>query len=103
MGRIGSHDLQGRYYCHLLGGGLHDTDESMGTVARQSRNTWLDGDQIEANAMQASCRSGRRKPGFIQVVTYLQKVIPRRQAYICGLVKGASAQMDMVRLEPARP
>jgi hypothetical protein len=29
-----------------------------------------------------------------------QKVIPRRQAYICRLVKGASAKVDIVRLEP---
>jgi hypothetical protein len=29
-----------------------------------------------------------------------QKVIPHRQAYICRLVRGASAEMDMVRLEP---
>jgi hypothetical protein len=29
-----------------------------------------------------------------------QKVIPHRQPDICRLVKGASAEMDMVRLEP---
>jgi hypothetical protein len=29
-----------------------------------------------------------------------QKVIPHRQSYICTLVKGASAEMDIVRLEP---
>jgi hypothetical protein len=29
-----------------------------------------------------------------------QKVIPRRQSYICRLVRGASAKVDMVRLEP---
>jgi hypothetical protein len=31
-----------------------------------------------------------------------KKVIPRRQSYICRLVKGASAEVDMVRLEPMR-
>jgi hypothetical protein len=29
-----------------------------------------------------------------------QKVIPHRQSYICRLVKGASAEVDIVRLEP---
>jgi hypothetical protein len=37
------------------------------------------------------------KPEFIQVATYLRKVIPRRQSLICRLVKGASAELGRVR------
>jgi hypothetical protein len=61
----------------------------------------LYGDPVETDGTQSLCGSRRRKPEFIQVATYLQKVIPHRQSYICRLVRGASAEVDMVRLEPA--
>jgi hypothetical protein len=32
--------------------------------------------------------------------TYLEKTNPPRQSYICGLVKRASAEADMICLEP---
>jgi hypothetical protein len=56
---------------------------------------------VEADGTQSLCGSGTRRPEFIQVTTYLQKVILHHQSYICKLmVKGASAKMDLVRLEP---
>jgi hypothetical protein len=88
--------------CHLLGGRFRETDASMDSMARRSQKTWLDGDPVEADGTQSLYGSRRRKPEFIQVATNLQKVIPRRQPDICRLVKGASAEMDMVRLEPTR-
>jgi hypothetical protein len=72
-------------------------------MARRSWKAWLYGDHVEADGTQSLYGSGGRRPEFIQVATYLQKVIPRRQAYICRLVRGASAEMDIVRLEPKRP
>jgi hypothetical protein len=86
--------------CHLLGGGFRETDASMDSMARRSRKTWLYGDHVEADGTQSLYGSGGRRPKFIQVATYLQKVIPHRQSYVCRLVKGASAEMDIVRLEP---
>jgi hypothetical protein len=75
--------------CHLLGGGFRETDASMDSMARRSRKTWLYGDPVEADGTQSLYGSGGRRPKFIQVATYLQKAIPRRQAYICRLMKGA--------------
>jgi hypothetical protein len=89
--------------CHLLGGRFRETDASVDSMARRSRKTWLDGDPVEADGTQSLYGSGRRRPKFIQVATYLKKVIPHRQSYICRLVKGASAEVDIVRLEPKRP
>ncbi len=86
--------------CHLLGGRFRETDASMDSIARRSRKTWLYGDHVEADGTQSLYGSGGRRPKFIQVATYLQKVIPHRQSYICRLMKGASAEMDIVRLEP---
>jgi hypothetical protein len=88
---------------HLLGGRFRETDASMDSMARRSRKTWLYGDPVEADGTQSLYGSGGRRPKFIQVATYLQKVIPRRQSYICRMVKGASAEVDIVRLEPKRP
>jgi hypothetical protein len=65
-----------------------------------TREMWLYGDPVEADGTQSLFRSGRGKPKFIQVATFLQKVIPHRQSYVCGLLKGTSAKVDIVRLEP---
>jgi hypothetical protein len=85
--------------CHLLGGGLRETDTSRDTIAYTFQKTRLDGDPGEADGAQSLCRSGTGRPEFIHVATYLQKVIPRRQSYICRLVKGTSIKVEMVRLE----
>jgi hypothetical protein len=69
-------------------------------MARRSWKAWLYGDHVEADGTQSLYGSGGRRQKFIQVATYLQKVIPHRQPDICRLVRGASAEMDMVRLEP---
>jgi hypothetical protein len=85
---------------HLLGGRFRETDASKDTIAYIFQKTWLDGDSVEADGTQSLCASGRERPGFIPVATYLQKVIPHRQSYIRRLVKGAPAEVRMVRLEP---
>ncbi len=84
----------------FLGGRFRETDASVDTMARRSRKTRLYGDPVEAHGMQSSFGSSRRRPEFIQVATCLQKVIPYHQSCNGRTGKGASAEVDMVRLEP---
>jgi hypothetical protein len=86
--------------CHLLGGRFRETDASVDSMARRSRKTWLDGDHVEANGTQLSYGLAEENRDLSRLQPTFQKVIPRRQAYICRLVRGASAEVDMVRLEP---
>jgi hypothetical protein len=96
------HSTNAQLVWHLLDRGFRETDASIDSMARRSRKTWLYGDPVEADGTQSLYGSRRRRPEFIQIATYPQKVIPRRQPYICRLVKGASANVDMIRFEPTR-